>query len=99
MCKNMASEAKNEKNKTTLFYQTQKVVTVKVVLFFCFGHFFHSPILWGMKNKKWLQEKKVTMTFFKENHWSKIVFDFVKLINSGVILVVSHLLYSDMRPI
>ena len=64
----MASEAKNEKNKTTLFYQTQKVVTVKVVLFFCFGHFFHSPILWGMKNKKLLQEKKVKMIFFKENH-------------------------------
>ena len=48
----MASEAKNEKNKTTLFYQTQKVVTVKVVLFFSFGHFFHSLILWGMKNTK-----------------------------------------------
>ena len=77
----MASEAKNEKNMTTLFYQTQKVVMVKVVSFFCFGHFFHSPILWGMKKEKLLQEKKVTMTFLKENHRSKIVFDFDKLIN------------------
>ena len=32
----MASEAKNEKNKTTLFYQTFKVQNVKVVLFFYF---------------------------------------------------------------
>ena len=43
----MASEAKNEKNKATLFYQTQKVVTVKVVLFFLFRALFSLPYFMG----------------------------------------------------
>ena len=35
----MASEAKFSKNKTTLFYDTQKVGEIKVVLFFAFFQF------------------------------------------------------------
>ena len=35
----MVRMAKNRKNETTLTFWTKKVGKVKVVLFFCFGHF------------------------------------------------------------
>ena len=44
--------AKNEKNKTTLFYETKKVEIVKVVLFFSFEHVFHKSIISGFFNEK-----------------------------------------------
>ena len=60
----MVKYAKILKNKTTLYYETQKVVIVKVVLFFYLRHFFHPFILWRKKNEKCSSKKRVKIDFF-----------------------------------